>query len=62
LAIRVMKWDCQKQKWIFKKIVPDIESERKPSREELFNEIGAQELLRGVPESKLKEIYPSAFK
>lgn len=62
LAIRVMKWDGRKQKWIFKKIVPDIEAERKLSREELFNEIGAQELLRGVPQSKLKEIYPSAFK
>jgi hypothetical protein len=62
LCLRIYKWDKSKRKWVFLKILPDWEAERKLTREEVFGGIGAEEILKGVPERKLKEIYPKAFK
>lgn len=62
LAIRVFKWESKKRKWIFWKIVPDTEAERRLTKKELFEQIGAEELLKNIPKNKLKEIYPRAFK
>jgi hypothetical protein len=62
LCIRIFKWDKSKGKWVFWKVVPDLEAEKKLTREEVFDCIGAKYILKGVPIGKLKEIYPRAFK
>jgi hypothetical protein len=61
LAIRIYHWNAKKQTWTPWRIIPDGEQERKISRDDLLKIPGADLILKGVPKSKLKEIYPTAF-
>lgn len=61
-AMRILKWNRLKGKWIFWKTVPDIEVMKKLTLKEVWESIGAREILKGVPLKRLKELYPRAFK
>jgi hypothetical protein len=61
LAIRIYHWNAKKQTWTPWRIIPDREGEREISREDLFRTPGADLILKGIPKSKLQEIYPKAF-
>ncbi|MBC7328196.1 hypothetical protein H5T87_08805 [bacterium] len=61
-AIQIFKWNSVKREYVPWKLVPDIETEKRLTREELYHSPGAEEILKGVPESELKKIYPRAFR
>lgn len=61
-CMRIYKWNDRKKKWSFWKIAPDLEFEKKLSKDEVLRTPGAEAMLEGMPRAKLKEIYPRAFK